>query len=321
MVIEVLVAQDKLTNHDRFQASLPITIFHTSSVGEQSTTELNGQFVHFQILIDCLARMRSNQTDRDQFLSYCKNEYANDHSELNIIDEFEQTYSSDCALRWYTRDCFVYRLLNKALRLQNIDALYLFSFLIRDLQRQLQRHQYSVPINVYRGQLMSKREVQQMERFIGQLISMNSFLSTTLDREVAIIFSGATDPPVSDLQSVLFEIQADPQTVGSKPFAHITELSFMQDEEEVLMMIGSIFRLVHLRYEDYLCIFQLELCSENGHDVKPIFDQMKMDYHGAMLECLVLYCQIWENLIKQKNIFVFLLMKRVLPIVLIKLIV
>jgi hypothetical protein len=45
-------------------------------------------------------------------------------------------------------------------------------------------------------------------------------------------------------------------------------------------MLGSIFRLVHIRYEGQLCIFQLILCSENGHDVKPIFDQMKIDYHG-----------------------------------------
>jgi hypothetical protein len=47
-----------------------------------------------------------------------------------------------------------------------------------------------------------------------------------------------------------------------------------------LMMLGSIFRLVNIRYEGQLCIIQLTLCSENGHDVKLIFDKMKIDYLG-----------------------------------------
>lgn len=69
--------------------------------------------------------------------------------------------------------------------------LYLFSFFIDDLQQQLQQYQYSSIISVYRGQFMSKGEVQQLKNSVGQLISMNSFLSTALDRQVAIIFSGA----------------------------------------------------------------------------------------------------------------------------------
>jgi hypothetical protein len=280
LVIQVLSAQEKQTSRDRFEAPLPITIFHTSGAREQSTTELNGQFVHSQILIDCLLRMKPVSTDKNEFLTYCKKEYANDNSQLNIIHEFEQNYSSDRALTWYTRDCFLYRLLNKALRVQNIDALYLFAFFIRDLHQQLKRNQYSSPINIYRGQLMSKKEVQQLKNSMGQLISMNSFLSTTVDREVAIIFSGDTGTPNNDYQPVLFEIQADPHIDGSKPFADITSFSYMNDEEEVLMMLGSIFRLVHIRYEGQLCIIQLVLCSDNGHDVKPIFDQMKIDYHG-----------------------------------------
>jgi hypothetical protein len=224
--------------------------------------------------------MRSNSRDKNEFLNYCKKEYAKDNLQLNIIGEFEENYSSDRALTWYTRNCFLYRLLNKALHMQNIDALYLFAFCIRDLQQQLKRNQYSLPIHTYRGQLMSKKEVQQLKNSTGQLISMNSFFSTTFDREVAIMFSGDTGTANNDYQPVLFEIQADPQIDGIKPFADITHFSYINDEEEVLMMLGSIFRLVRIRYEGQLCVIQLVLCSENGHDVKPIFDQMKIDYHG-----------------------------------------
>jgi hypothetical protein len=280
LVIQVLSAQEKQTSRDRFEASLPITIFNTSGSREQSTTELNGQFVHSQILIDCLLRLKSTTTDKHDLVTYCKKQYASDNTQLKIIHEFEQEYSSDRALTWYTRDCFLYRLLNKALRVQNIDLLYLFAFFIRDLQQQLKRNQYSSLIHVYRGQLMTKKEVEQLKNSMGHLISMNSFLSTTLDRDVAIIFSGDTGTPNYDFQAVLFEIEADPRVVGTKSFADITRFSYMDDEEEILMMLGSIFRLTHIRYQGQLCIIQLQLCSEDGHDVKPIFDQMKSDYHG-----------------------------------------
>jgi hypothetical protein len=280
LVLKVLAAQEKPTTHDRFEEKLSINIYHTSGTHEQSTTELNGQFVHSQILIDCLIRMRSTSTDKSEFINYCMEEYANNNSQLNIIREFQQDYSVNSTLKWYTRDCFLYRLLNKALRVQNINLLYLLGFFIRDLQHQLERYQYPASIYVYRGQLMSKKEVQQLKNSMGQLISMNSFLSTTLDREIAIIFSGDTGASNRDFEPVLFEIEADPQIAGVKSFANITPFSYMQDEDEVLMMLGCIFRLVHVRYDGTLCIIQLVLCSENDHDVKPIFDQMKIDHHG-----------------------------------------
>ncbi|CAF3200840.1 unnamed protein product [Rotaria socialis] len=278
LVIQVLSAQEKQTTRDRFESQLLINVCHTSGTREKSTTELNGQFVHSQMLIDCLLRIKSNSTDKNEFITYSKKEYAKNDSQLDIIREFEENYSADQALKWYTRECFLYQLLNKALRVQNIDLLYLFGFFIRDLRNQLEQYRYPSLARVYRSQLISKKELQQLKSFMGQLISMNSFLSTTLDREVAVFYLGDIEVSNGDLQPVLFEIEADPRIDGVKPFANITPFSYIPDEEEILMMLGSIFRLVHIRYEGQLCIIQLKLSSENGHDVKPIFDQMKIDY-------------------------------------------
>ncbi|CAF2156985.1 unnamed protein product [Rotaria magnacalcarata] len=230
------------------------------------------------MLIDCLLRMRSNPTDKNEFITYSKKEYAKHDSQLNIIREFEENYSADHALKWHTRECFLYQLLNKALRVQNIDLLYLFEFFIRDLRNQLEQYRSRSLTRAYRSQLMSKKEVQQLKSFTGQLISMNSFLSTTLDREVAVFYLGDIEVANGDLQPILFKIEANPRIDGVKPFANITPFSYIPDEEEILMMLGSIFRLAHIRHEGQLCIIQLILSSDNGHDVKPIFDQMKIDY-------------------------------------------
>ena len=74
---------------------------------------------------------------------------------------------------------------------------------------------------------------------------MNSFLSTSVDRRQALSFLYASTSS-SSMQRVLFEIDVDPQLDGVKPFANITSLSYFSGEDEVLLMLGSIFRLVSI---------------------------------------------------------------------------
>ena len=85
---------------------------------DQSSTELNGQFIHSQLLIDCLIRMESSVvgTEKHELIQYFKEKYKNEPEELEIIDEFERGYSSTQSIRWYTKESFLYRSLNKALR-------------------------------------------------------------------------------------------------------------------------------------------------------------------------------------------------------------
>ena len=69
-------------------------------------------------------------------LNWCY--YANNNSkELKMIKEFETNYLSAYALWWYTRNSFLYKMLNKALRVQNIHLLYLFRFFMRHIETEV----------------------------------------------------------------------------------------------------------------------------------------------------------------------------------------
>jgi hypothetical protein len=68
------------------------------------------------------------------------------------------------------RQSFLYRLLNKALRVQNIDLLYLFRFFIRDLGEQLEKNKCTSSIRVYRAQQMSKEEVDILRHSVDEYI-------------------------------------------------------------------------------------------------------------------------------------------------------
>ncbi|CAF1319918.1 unnamed protein product [Adineta ricciae] len=265
--------------HNRLNETLSIDFFHANESSEQSSTTLNGQFIHSQLLINCLLRMKLTINDKNELISLCKEEYNGNPRQLSIVGEFETNYSPDRAVWWYTRDSFLYKVFNKALRTQNIDVLFLFRFFLRDLELQLKQYKCSSTIRVYRGQLISKNELNKLKASIGQFISMNSFLSTTIDRDVALFFIGDTHSLDDELEPILFEIDVDPRPDGTKPVADITSLSYFRAEQEVLIMLGSIFRLTDLHQdENEIWIGQMTLCSDNDHHLNQVFEFMKDEY-------------------------------------------
>jgi len=273
---------------------LLINIFSTSENAGKSTTGLNGQFVYFQLLIDCLLRMKSSEQDKNELISICKKEYQGNISYLNQLHQFQHDYSSNKVLWWYTRDSFFYKILNKALRVQNIEMLFLFRSYISDLYYQLQVYQLKTSMHVYRSQLMAKEEIHSLKKNIGQFISVNSFLSTTIQRETALFFMGEGNPE-DDLQRVLFEIDADPHVVCTKPFADITSHSDFPIETEVLFMLGSIFRLNNVSLEhDHLWIIKMTLCSDDEHDLKQVLKHMKDQNGNGKTDLSTLAKIVWK---------------------------
>jgi tetratricopeptide (TPR) repeat protein len=225
--------------------------------------------------------MKPTSKDKDELISRCKELYKNNHSQLLIINEFQETYTSDQVVWWYTRDTFLYRLLNKALRIQNIDLLFAFQFFISDLQKQLELDQCSQAMKIYRAQLMSKDEIQELQNSIGEYISINSFFSTSQDKKYAIFLLGDTKSIRDDLQRVLFEIDADPSHAGIKPFADISSKSYFPNECEILIMSGAIFRLNGIILnEENIWIINLTLSSDQDEELKSRIDQIKGEYNN-----------------------------------------
>ena len=82
----------------QIEESFPFNIFSLTDNSDQSTTSLNGYFLYSLLLIDVLLRMKSVDTDKQQLISLCKNEYKGNNDQLAIVREYEQDYSSDKAL-------------------------------------------------------------------------------------------------------------------------------------------------------------------------------------------------------------------------------
>ncbi|CAF1224345.1 unnamed protein product [Adineta ricciae] len=251
------------------KVSEPLTIMY-------STTEVRGQFVFSQCLIDCLLRMEYEEEDKTELIALCMDEYIDNDSEKARIDEFKTSYLPCRAIWWYTRESFVYKTLNAALRKQSIHMMFLYRSFIFDLWKQLADHQSKIELTVYRSQLITKEELEILKGNVDQLISVNSFFSSSCNRDAALFLLGDTRLPI-DSERVLFEIVADFRKVNTKPFANITMFSQFAQEEEVLFMLGSIFRIKKViePAEDKVWVIQLELCSDEENDLVDVLIEMK----------------------------------------------
>ncbi len=67
-----------------------------------------------QILKDILFTFPRTKESKKEMIQYCREQYATNNTQLHYINQFENTYQPREAVRWFTKDCFLYRLVNKA---------------------------------------------------------------------------------------------------------------------------------------------------------------------------------------------------------------
>jgi tetratricopeptide (TPR) repeat protein len=166
-----------------------------------------------------------------------------------------------------------------------MDTLYTLRFFIRDLYRELNENKYipteqSTVLELYRGQVLSCEELENIQSSIGQYISMNSFFSTTSRRLMALMMAQSNIGCSEYFKPVIFHIKADTKLLHAKPYADITNFSnFGKEEAEVLFMLGSVFRFRNVYYQEdeKLHVIELELCGEDEYELCEVYNRMKKD--------------------------------------------
>ncbi|CAF3498614.1 unnamed protein product, partial [Rotaria sp. Silwood2] len=218
-------------------------------------------------------------------LGFCCRQYADNEAQLRFTQDFENHYDSHKVIFWYTRDTFLYRLLNKALREQDIDILYSVRYFIRNLHLQFKDyHSKQISTNttaenekmitVYRGQLIKNEEFERKIRHnLGGFLSVTSFLSTTMVKQLGAIFSG--NGGEIDTQSVLFQIDIK-QSVKKFPYANIsTESVFCEEEGEILFTMGSVFRILSIQSTGInMWYIHLKLTGEEDEELMKLIEYL-----------------------------------------------
>jgi tetratricopeptide (TPR) repeat protein len=252
---------------------------------QKNLDQLDPSFMYTEILKEILLEIEFKGQHIKEYIDYCRDVFAENEDELKNVKKFERKYRDEKPIWWYTFECFLYPMLNRALRLMDLDVMIKMGFFIGDLHRhieQLHSEQFGgqkphKSFKVYRGQGMTKEDFEKMTKTKGGLLSFNGFLSTSKNPNVSLNFvhRAVTSP---DLVGVLFVMMIDPAK-STTPFASIGDVGYDKDkQEEILFAMRAVFRIGNIIPMDgNHRHFQVELTltSDNDSDLRVLTDRIR----------------------------------------------
>ncbi|CAF1448832.1 unnamed protein product [Rotaria sp. Silwood1] len=107
-----------------------MSIFHLSERDKtlQELTNESITSIWYRLMFTVLQSMVKYGNAKDDMVEVCQACYYDNKAQNKKIIDFEKDYSPEKAVWWYTYDSFLYRLLNKALRTQNMEIIFKFRF-------------------------------------------------------------------------------------------------------------------------------------------------------------------------------------------------
>ncbi len=109
-----------------------VTNVYSSEDNKSLHKSLNGEFILYQTLLKQILEGKNlSVIDISSLLKYFQPE------DKTTMKEFDTTYNPNKAIHQYTRETCIHKILNKALRTQNIEDITTFGPFIKDLTIQL----------------------------------------------------------------------------------------------------------------------------------------------------------------------------------------
>jgi tetratricopeptide (TPR) repeat protein len=269
------------------QNAISISFVATNgNASSQNLDRLDPMFMYTKIMKEILLNIEFKQQHFKQFVDSCREVFDGNEKELKYVDQLEQKYLDQTPIWWYTCECFLYPMLNRALRTTDVDIIIQMGFFIGDLHRNIETlhkeqfgaHQVGKTLTVYRGQALSTADFKTLKDTKGGLLSFNNFLSTSKNRTVSLPFahSALTDP---NSVGVLFVMTIDPSK-STTPFASINGVSYFQAEDEVLFSMHTVFRIGKIQsMGENPRLFQVDLTltGEDDKDLRVLTDRIRAE--------------------------------------------
>ncbi|CAF1290208.1 unnamed protein product [Rotaria sordida] len=219
---------------------------------------LDPLFMYTQLLKEALLEIEDDDRKSLKDLArYCREQ---DDILEDQIKQVENEYRNHTPIWWYTAETFIYPMLNRGLRVMNVDIIMKLGFFIRHLHNHItelhreQENNMPKHFQVFRGQGLSLEDFEKMKKTTGGLMSFNNFLSTSRNRNISLetFARPATKKPNS--VGILFIMNIDTTICKNSltPFAEVSQVGYYKNqEEEILFATHTIFRIDHIkRIED-----------------------------------------------------------------------
>ena len=284
-IIGVYARLDDLCSSIRHEIELVDQQLQTFSMfdrHQKSTKDLSqqsGEFLWLQLFHYVIIRLPRQQQAKQQMIDVCRQYYRGNNKELELIDEFERDYHPEDAIRWYSKQSFVYKMVNKALRSEDLDQLQTFRFFIGDLSQSLAREHQKIlssdetRFTLYRGATIDTEEFEKLQASQQLVISTNGYFSTSRSQSLALSFASKPTKR-KNVVGVLFRIQCDVQQLGkSVIYADVDSFSDYPEEQEVLFDLNASFRLDAIEQDGLIQVIHMTVTDEGEKIAKDYIAQ------------------------------------------------
>ncbi|CAF0820332.1 unnamed protein product [Adineta steineri] len=232
---------------------------------KESTTDL--EFTYCQLLKETILCQDDESDLKKDMLTFCRLHYTNNQEELDQIDNFEKSFIETESIQWYTRHCFLSKILSRAFRTQEIDLLFKMRYFIQSLHKQIQSIANKEPITIYTILDAGQETIEKFQDNINGLVIFHSFLPATLKRPCQ----------TNDKQQCLvFSIR-----LASNCAANIDQLRSSDCKIDVLINLNTIFRIVSIDKETNTV--NLESVSQDDSHFQRLTEPLRKEITQAVV--------------------------------------
>ncbi|CAF0995987.1 unnamed protein product [Adineta steineri] len=276
-IIDIFDNEDKLIQSIREELTDLQKRLLTFSIYDKQTSikdlsKESALFLWFQLFKDIIFQLPKSEESKYEMIEQCRQYYHGNQEELTNIEKFAQTYTEQDAVHWYTKQCFISRLCNKALRTQDIELLYIFRYYIQDLHKRLSLEHQSFrntelnpPIlTLYRGLKLTHDDITHFQSNIDSLVLMNGFFFTTRNYDLELESALKLSKHSVNILPTLLIIQVNVQ-LDHVIFAKISSQINNSNEDEILFDIDCAFKIheVYFNNKKNVWIITMSLTNEN----------------------------------------------------------
>ena len=222
-------------------------------ITSENAKKQEASFLYAQLIREILYRLKFENNAKNDFVHFCRIHYANNNEQLRMIDDFETNYRPQKALWWLTRQCFIWRVLQRMQRTYEIDILYKLGFIVKHAHTQLNIFQENSSfINdnsliVYRGKTMFSEKFNALvKNNCGGLLSFGNFFKAHINKKIGLDFVHRRLTALPNATGILFEIYVNPTMRSSRsPFASLDKVYGDENIENngILFGLSTVFRI------------------------------------------------------------------------------
>ena len=238
---------------------------------ESATRCINPQLIQWKsehLIMDLFRQMPCpREQSMDRLVQFCTSQCYDNSRDMNALTNFQETYSPENSIRWYNRHNFLHRLLNRAMRTNNLDGMMSFSHVLIDIHDQFHKsysqlhNQLQTNVVVYHGRLMDIHQLKNLSLNIGGYISNKTIFAASFDYNIAKFFSG--EGQNIDHPSALFTISYNSTSSVSNQLVDLSTVYNSYTEKELLFTDGHIFRIDSCELaNNKIWLVKLTLCEK-----------------------------------------------------------